>query len=112
MSLSLSLLSKKDSNEDGSVFAVMGSIYSLGAPNRGPLDICCVVDISGSMNTSASIDGGEDAGLSVLGKYVLTLILFFHSFSLFRYCQACCQDHHALSSADGPFKPSILFNYC
>jgi len=34
--------------------------------SRGPADICCVIDVSGSMTSSASVSEAEDAGLSVL----------------------------------------------
>lgn len=33
---------------------------------RGPADICCVIDVSGSMMSPASVSETEDAGLSVL----------------------------------------------
>jgi Mg-chelatase subunit ChlD len=36
------------------------------ANTREPLDICCVIDVSGSMGSSASAQGVEDAGLTVL----------------------------------------------
>jgi Mg-chelatase subunit ChlD len=46
---------------------VMASIQPMNSTDtRQPLDICCVIDVSGSMGTNASAQGVEDAGLSVL----------------------------------------------
>lgn len=53
------------SDSEGSM-SVMVSIIPPESEERVPADICCVIDVSGSMAEPASIDGVEGAGLSVL----------------------------------------------
>ena len=52
--------------------------YQLNSNNhRSPLDLVCVVDVSGSMGEPASIQGMEDSGLSLLDivKHALKTIV-------------------------------------
>lgn len=42
------------------------TVKSKNAEQAHPLHVCCVLDISGSMSSSADIAGGESTGLSVL----------------------------------------------
>lgn len=49
--------------------------------SRGPADICCVIDVSGSMTTSASVAGAEDAGLSILDTVKHSVNTITHSLS-------------------------------
>lgn len=60
--VSLTLTGKRE----GRSYNILASIEPLLTSERGPLDICCVVDISGSMDSRVSVEGAEDAGLSVL----------------------------------------------
>jgi len=44
----------------------MVSVTTADLNIRGPIDVCCVVDISGSMNNEAEANGLESNGLSIL----------------------------------------------
>jgi Mg-chelatase subunit ChlD len=59
-------LSYRPSVTNANVLQVMASIHPETSQMREPVDICCVIDISGSMGSSASAQGVEDAGLTVL----------------------------------------------
>jgi Mg-chelatase subunit ChlD len=59
-------LSYRPSPTCADILQVMASIHPEISQTREPIDICCVIDISGSMGSSASAQGVEDAGLTVL----------------------------------------------
>lgn len=64
--------------EDGSVECdVVVSVTPQDTSTRNPIDICCVVDVSGSMGSDASIKGVESNGLSLLDivKHALKTII-------------------------------------
>jgi Mg-chelatase subunit ChlD len=55
-------------------------LVTLSAPTgrgRGSIDVCCVVDISGSMGTQATVPGVEQTGLSLLDivKHALKTVI-------------------------------------
>ena len=55
------------SQDDPNIWDICVSIHPESDANkRGPAHICCVIDVSGSMGASASVDKAEDSGLSVL----------------------------------------------
>ena len=55
------------SQDDPNIWDICVSIHPESDVNkRGPAHICCVIDVSGSMGASASVDKAEDSGLSVL----------------------------------------------
>jgi hypothetical protein len=59
---------QRQSKNDSALVDICVSIQppSREATVRGPSDVCCVIDVSGSMTSSASVSQAEDSGLSVL----------------------------------------------
>ena len=40
-------------------------------PKRAPVDLCCVIDVSGSMDDNAAVPSEQDKPLEVTGLYIM-----------------------------------------